>query len=153
MIIIKYSFIKKALFCHTVTKKSPMQFRGVKMIEISDRHEECYMKEKCAKYEKCPMVLVQDIVSGKWKILIMWYLSYGNLRFSDIQRKLPNVSQKVLSRQLKSLEEDNIIHRKVYPVVPPKVEYSLTEVGNRLIPILEMMHTFGAEYLEDGLNK
>jgi len=130
-----------------------MQFRGVKMIEISDRHEECYMKEKCAKYEKCPMVLVQDIVSGKWKILIMWYLSYSNLRFSDIQRKLPNVSQKVLSRQLKSLEEDNIINRKVYPVVPPKVEYSLTDVGNRLIPILEMMHTFGAEYLEDGLNK
>jgi DNA-binding HxlR family transcriptional regulator len=123
------------------------------MIEISDRHEECYMKEKCAKYEKCPMVLVQDIVSGKWKILILWYLSYRKLRFSDIQRKLPNVSQKVLSRQLKSMEEDNVIHRKVYPVVPPKVEYSLTDVGKRLIPILEMMHKFGAEYLEEGLNK
>ena len=123
------------------------------MIEISDRHEECYMKEKCAKYEKCPMVLVQDIVSGKWKILIMWYLGYSELRFSDIQRKLPNASQKVLSRQLKSLEEDNIINRKVYPVVPPKVEYSLTDVGKRLIPILEMMHTFGAEYLEEGLKK
>ena len=123
------------------------------MIEISDRHEECYMKEKCAKYEKCPMVLVQDIVSGKWKILILWYLSYSKLRFSDIQRKLPNVSQKVLSRQLKSMEEDNVIHRKVYPVVPPKVEYSLTDVGKRLIPILEMMHTFGAEYLEEELNK
>jgi len=130
-----------------------MQLRGVKMIEISDRHEECYMKEKCAKYEKCPMVLVQDIVSGKWKILIMWYLSYSELRFSDIQRKLPNVSQKVLSRQLKSLEEDNIINRKVYPIVPPKVEYSLTDTGKKLIPILEMMHTFGAEYLEEGLNK
>ncbi|GAA0777018.1 helix-turn-helix domain-containing protein [Clostridium subterminale] len=123
------------------------------MIEISDRHEECYMKEKCAKYEKCPMVLVQDIVSGKWKILIMWYLGYSELRFSDIQRKLPNVSQKVLSRQLKSLEEDNIINRKVYPIVPPKVEYSLTDTGKKLIPILEMMHTFGAEYLEEGLNK
>ena len=123
------------------------------MIEISDRHENCYMKEKCAKYEKCPMVLVQDIVSGKWKILILWYLSYSKLRFSDIQRKLPNVSQKVLSRQLKSLEEDNIIHREVYPVIPPKVEYSLTAVGKRLLPILEMMHNFGAEYLEEGLNK
>lgn len=123
------------------------------MIEISDRHEECYMKEKCAKYEKCPMVLVQDIVSGKWKILIMWYLGYSELRFSDIQKKLPSVSQKVLSRQLKSLEEDNIINRKVYPIVPPKVEYSLTDTGKKLIPILEMMHTFGAEYLEEGLNK
>lgn len=123
------------------------------MIEISDRHEECYMKEKCAKYEKCPIVLVQDIVSGKWKILILWYLSYSKLRFSDIQRKLPSVSQKVLSRQLKSMEEDNIINRKVYPVVPPKVEYSLTDVGRKLIPILEMMHKFGAEYLEERLDK
>ena len=123
------------------------------MRQISDRHEECYMKEKCAKYEKCPMVLVQDIVSGKWKVLILWYLSYSKLRFSDIQRKLPNVSQKVLSRQLKSMEEDNIIHRKVYPVVPPKVEYSLTDTGKRLIPILEMMHKFGAEYLEEGSSK
>ncbi len=123
------------------------------MIEISDKHEECYMKEKCIKYETCPMVLVQNIVSGKWKILILWYLSYSKLRFSDIQRKLPTVSQKVLSRQLKSMEEDNIISRKVYPVVPPKVEYSLTDTGKKLIPILEMMHQFGTEYLEGDLNK
>lgn len=123
------------------------------MIEISARHEKCHMREKCAQYDKCPMVLVQNIVSGKWKILILWYLSYSKLRFSDIQRNLPNVSQKVLSRQLKSMEEDNIIHRKVYPVVPPKVEYSLTDVGKKLIPILEMMHKFGAEYLEESFNK
>lgn len=104
-------------------------------------------------YEQCPMVLIQDMISGKWKILILWYLSYSKLRFSDIQRKLPNVAQKVLSRQLKSLEEDNLIHRKVYPVVPPKVEYSLTDVGRKLIPILEMMHKFGAECLEEELEK
>lgn len=121
------------------------------MIEISNKHEECYMKDKCAKYTKCPMVLVQEIISGKWKILILWYLSYSTLRFSDLQKKLPNVSQKVLSRQLKSMEEDNIIHREVYPVVPPKVEYSLTDTGRKLIPILEMMHKFGAEYLEESL--
>lgn len=121
------------------------------MEQLPNRHEECYMKDKCLQYEKCPMVLIQDMISGKWKIMILWYLSYSKLRFSDIQRKLPNVAQKVLSRQLKSLEEDNLIHRKVYPVVPPKVEYSLTGVGRKLIPILEMMHKFGAEYLEEGL--
>ncbi|MBM6838963.1 helix-turn-helix transcriptional regulator [Clostridium saudiense] len=121
------------------------------MIEISNKHEKCYMKDKCAKYTKCPMVLVQEIISGKWKILILWYLSYSTLRFGDLQKKLPNVSQKVLSRQLKSMEEDNIIHREVYPVVPPKVEYSLTDTGRKLIPILEMMHKFGAEYLEESL--
>lgn len=123
------------------------------MEPLTNRHEECYMKEKCLQYDKCPMVLIQDMISGKWKIMILWYLSYSTLRFSDIQRKLPNVAQKVLSRQLKSLEEDNLIHREVYPVVPPKVEYSLTDVGKRLIPILETMHKFGAEYLTEGLNK
>jgi Predicted transcriptional regulators len=121
------------------------------MEQQSNRHEDCYMKDKCLQYEKCPMVQIQDIISGKWKIMILWYLSYSKLRFSDIQRKLPNVAQKVLSRQLKSLEEDNLILKKVYPVVPPKVEYSLTDVGKRLIPILEMMHKFGAEYLDEGL--
>ncbi|MEA4827141.1 MAG: helix-turn-helix domain-containing protein [Clostridium sp.] len=121
------------------------------MEQLTSRHEECYMKDKCLKYEKCPMVLIQNMISGKWKIMILWYLSYSKLRFSDIQRKLPNVAQKVLSRQLKSLEEDNLIHRKVYPVMPPKVEYSLTDVGKKLIPLLEMMHKFGAEYLEEGL--
>lgn len=120
------------------------------MIEILNTHDECYMKDKCAKYTKCPMVLVQDIISGKWKILILWYLSYSTLRFSDLQKKLPTVSQKVLSRQLKSMEEDNIINRKVYPVVPPKVEYSLTDTGRKLIPLLELMHKFGAEYLEES---
>ncbi|MDD3224985.1 MAG: helix-turn-helix domain-containing protein [Clostridium sp.] len=123
------------------------------MTAITSMHEECFMKDKCEKYDKCPMVLVQNIVGGKWKILILWYLNYSTLRFSSLQKKLPTVSQKVLSRQLKSLEEDNIINRKVYPVVPPKVEYSLTDRGKKLIPILEMMHEFGADYLEDDLPK
>lgn len=120
------------------------------MAEINKRHEECHMKEKCIKYDICPMVLVQKIVSGKWKILILWYLSYNTLRFSDIKKRLPYVTQKMLTQQLRSLEEDNLIFRKVYPVVPPRVEYGLTEVGKKIIPILELMHGFGAEYLEQG---
>lgn len=120
------------------------------MSEAVNRHEECHMKNQCLKYDICPMVLVQKLVAGKWKILILWYLSYNTLRFSDIKNKLPDVTQKMLTQQLRSLEEDNIIYRKVYPVVPPKVEYSLTEIGKKIIPILEMMHKFGAEYLEIG---
>ncbi|GBF33641.1 transcriptional regulator [Desulfocucumis palustris] len=111
------------------------------------------MKEKCLKYDICPMILVQNIVSGKWKILILWYLSYNTLRFNDIKKRLPYVTQKMLTQQLRSLEKDNLIFRKVYPVVPPKVEYGLTEVGKKIIPILEMMHGFGAEYLEQGHGK
>ena len=123
------------------------------MLEKDKRHEKCHMKEKCIKYDICPMVLVQKTVSGKWKILILWYLSYNTLRFSEIKRRLPYVTQKMLTQQLRSLEEDNLILRQVYPVVPPKVEYSLTDVGKKIIPILEMMHGFGAEYLEQGQAK
>jgi DNA-binding HxlR family transcriptional regulator len=115
-----------------------------------DRHEECVMKEKCIKYDTCPMVLVQNILSGKRKILILWYLNYRTLRFNDIKKKMPDVTQKMLTQQLRSLEKDGLIYRNVYPVVPPKVEYSLTELGRKIIPILELMHGFGAEYLEES---
>lgn len=115
-------------------------------------HEQCYMKEHCQKCLLCPMVEFQNLVSGKWKILILWYLSYNTLRFSDIKIRLPHVTQKMLTQQLRGLEEDMLIFRKVYPVVPPKVEYGLTEVGKKIIPILEMMHQFGAEYIKEFMN-
>lgn len=79
-------------------------------------------------------------------------MSYNTLIFSEIKKKLPNITQKLLTQQLRGLEEDKLIHRKVYPVVPPKVEYSLTDVGKKIISILKIMHGFGAEYLNDGLN-
>lgn len=118
------------------------------MINNEKKHESCYMYEKCQKYDICPMVLVQKLLSGKRKILILWYLSNKELRFSDIKKKLPDVTQKMLTKQLRGLEEDHLIYRKIYPVVPPKVEYGLTELGVRIIPILENMHDFGAAYLE-----
>lgn len=123
------------------------------MSEEISKHEKCHMREQCLKYDICPMVLVQNLVSGKWKILILWYLSYNILRFSDIKKRLPSVTQKMLTQQLRSLEKDNLIFRKVYNIVPPKVEYGLTDIGKRVIPILEMMHSFGAEYQNDGYLK
>ena len=118
------------------------------MLSNQVRHETCHMRDKCVKFDTCPMVLVQGILSGKWKILILWYLSYSILRFNEIKSKLPNVTQKMLTQQLRSLEEDKLIYRNVYPVIPPKVEYGLTESGKKIIPILEMMHGFGSEYLD-----
>lgn len=114
-----------------------------------DKHEQCHMNEQCLKHEQCPMVLVQSIIGGKWKLLILWYLSYTVMRFSELKRKLPNITQKMLTQQLRSLEEDKLIFRKIYPVIPPKVEYGLTETGQKIIPILEMMHNFGENYLND----
>ncbi|AHF08146.1 HxlR family transcriptional regulator [Desulfitobacterium metallireducens DSM 15288] len=122
-------------------------------MQITNHHEQCHMNEQCLRYEKCPMVLVQELLAGKWKILILWYLSYNTLRFSDIKRLLPQVTQKMLTQQLRSLEEDKLIYRKVYPVVPPKVEYGLTEVGKGILPILKLMHGFGSSYLKAGLDK
>jgi DNA-binding HxlR family transcriptional regulator len=97
------------------------------------------------------MVLVNDLLSGKWKILILWNLSHRTLRFSDIKRQLPNVTQKMLTMQLRSLEDDKLIFRKVYPEVPPKVEYSLSEIGKEILPILELMHSFGSGYMKENL--
>ncbi len=113
-----------------------------------ERHNNCHMSDKCLRYKVCPMVLVQQLLQGKRKILILWYLSGKILRFNDIKKRLPDVTQKMLTQQLRSLEEDHLIFRKVYAVIPPKVEYGLTELGEKIIPILEMMHGFGAEYLE-----
>lgn len=117
-------------------------------LEVQD-HSQCHMNERCSKYEMCPITLVHKLISGKWKILILWYLMPSPLRFSDLRRKLPDVTQKMLTQQLRSLESDKLIYRKVYPVVPPKVEYGLTESGKGLIPVLETMYSYGIDYLED----
>ncbi|WP_373598452.1 winged helix-turn-helix transcriptional regulator [Paraclostridium bifermentans] len=115
-------------------------------LEIQD-HSKCHMQERCNKYEMCPINLVHKMISGKWKILILWYLTPNPLRFSDLRRKLPDVTQKMLTQQLRSLESHKIIYRKVYPVVPPKVEYGLTDAGKKLIPVLETMYSCGIDYM------
>ncbi|PHV72453.1 transcriptional regulator [Sporanaerobium hydrogeniformans] len=104
------------------------------------------MKERCAHYCTCPMTLVHRLFSGKWKILILWYLSHQTLRFSDLKRKIPDITQKMLTNQLRSLEEDDLVIRKVYPVIPPRVEYSLSESGKKMLPLLEGMYQFGIGY-------
>ncbi|HAX72769.1 MAG TPA: transcriptional regulator [Firmicutes bacterium] len=109
-------------------------------------HHHCHMKEQCDKYKTCPMTLVHKLISGKWKILILWYLSEDTLRFSELKRKLPDVTQKMLTNQLRSLEDDGLIFRTVYPIVPPKVEYGLTDIGRKIIPIFASMFDFGIEY-------
>lgn len=95
----------------------------------------------------CEKELTLSIIGGKWKMIIIWYLGKeGTKRFSELKALLPNITQKMLTNQLRELEEDNIIHREVYPVVPPKVEYSLKEQGKSLIPILELMYEWGINY-------
>jgi DNA-binding HxlR family transcriptional regulator len=89
--------------------------------------------------EVCPVTQTQDIIAGKWKIIILWNLSTQTRRFNELQRLLPNISKGILTRQLRELEEDQMVHREVYKEVPPKVEYSLTPLGQSFIPILQSM--------------
>ena len=90
----------------------------------------------------CPMELAVGLISGKWKAVILWHLSDGALRFSELCRRFPEVSEKVLTAQLRSLEDDGIITRTVFLEVPPQVEYALTDFGKTLIPILRELEVF-----------
>lgn len=95
----------------------------------------------------CPVEATLELIGGKYKALILWRLSSGKLRFSELKKAIANATPKMLTQQLRELEASSLIHREVYPVVPPKVEYSLTETGRSLMPILVAMRDWGAGYL------
>lgn len=95
----------------------------------------------------CPVAATLDLIGGKYKALILWNLSDGIRRFSELRKTISGATPKMLTQQLRELEAQKLIARKVYAVVPPKVEYSLTETGKSLMPILTAMRDWGAEYL------
>jgi len=96
----------------------------------------------------CPVTAAISIIGGKWKPIILWILFQGTRRFGELKRMIPKITQKMLTQQLRELERDGIVHRKVYPVVPPKVEYSLTERGRTLDPVLQAMAEWGNTHLK-----
>ena len=97
--------------------------------------------------DNCPVEATLDLIGGKYKALILWHLSDSVLRFSELRSRIPKATPKMLTQQLRELETQELIHREVYPVIPPKVEYSLTETGRSLMPILVAMRDWGAAYL------
>ena len=97
---------------------------------------------------RCTSEIVLGLVSGKWKISILNHLAKGPIRFNELRRLLPEATQRMLTMQLKILESDGLIIRKVYPVSPPKVEYRLSELGEELAPMLLMLCEFGTTYIE-----
>lgn len=97
----------------------------------------------------CPMELGINILSGKWKLRILWNLYIKKVvRFNELQRNLGNITTKTLTEQLRELEDKKIIKRTIYPEIPPKVEYSLTDIGNTIGPVLKTLCDWGNEYLE-----
>jgi len=93
-----------------------------------------------------PVELSLSIIGGKWKIPIIWGMKDGSQRYGELKRSLPKITHKMLTQQLRELEADEIINRKVYPEIPPKVEYSLTLLGKSVIPVIDLLREWGEEY-------
>lgn len=93
----------------------------------------------------CPVVNTLERIGGKWKVVILYTLSFGTRRFGEISARIPGISRKVLTQQLKELEADGFINRKKYNEIPPRVEYSLTQLGDSLAPVLKAMEVWGIE--------
>ena len=103
----------------------------------------------CPQSYHCPVEATLDLIGGKYKTLILWHLAGGPQRFSQLQRLILRATPKMLTQQLRELEEDGLIHREVFPVVPPLVEYSLTVRGESLLPILHAMRDWGTAFLRE----
>ncbi|SDF20854.1 winged helix-turn-helix transcriptional regulator [Sporomusa acidovorans] len=95
---------------------------------------------------QCSMELTLELIGGKWKSLILWHLGEKTLRFSELKKTLPKITQKMLTQQLRELEASGLVSRFIYTQIPPKVEYSLTPAGKSLLPILETLCQWGLNY-------
>ncbi len=104
------------------------------------------MNEKTKELPACPVETTLTLIGDKWKVLILRDLMPGTKRFSELKKSIGTVSQKVLTAQLRDMEENGLVHREVYAEVPPRVEYSLTELGQSLKPILDAMWNWGEDY-------
>ena len=100
-------------------------------------------------YDKCPYVTTQKVLQGKWAIVVLYHLSMGTKRFNELEKLIPEVTRTVLIRQLRQLEKDKLIKRKVYPEVPPHVEYSLSKIGKKFRKVLDEIEIFGSEYISE----
>ncbi|MFD2246349.1 winged helix-turn-helix transcriptional regulator [Pontibacter ruber] len=102
-----------------------------------------YIFEIGEKSYHCAMDVTMDYIGGKWKTVVLWYLKNKTLRFGELKKQIPDITEKMLSLQLKALEEDGLVKREVYPEVPLRVEYSLTEFGESLVPVLDAIAKWG----------
>lgn len=96
----------------------------------------------------CPFVTAQKILTGKWTLLIMHHLNMKTMRFNELQRNLPELTQSTLTKQLRTMEENGLVVRTVYNQIPPKVEYSLSDLGRQFDPVLKSLEIWGSQYIE-----
>ena len=114
----------------------------------------CKIKDHNGKQYRCFFELTLSLIGGKWKPVILYHLAQEKvMRFGELGRSLPEITQRMLTKQLRELEADGLVHREVYREVPPKVEYSLTELGHELIPIFLELRKWGMKYEERMLGE
>jgi DNA-binding HxlR family transcriptional regulator len=94
----------------------------------------------------CPVEVTLNLIDGKWKGVILFHLQTGTCRFGELRRRMPRITQRMLTKQLRALEEDGLITRKIFPEVPPRVEYTLSEMGERLRPVIDVLNAWGEAY-------
>ena len=99
-------------------------------------------------FGKCPYATMQKVLSGKWTLIILYHLSSGTLRFNELNKLVPDLTQTTLTKQLRQLELYGLVMRKVYPQIPPKVEYSLNAIGEDFKIVLDSLHRWGDKYIE-----
>ncbi|MBQ0780496.1 MAG: helix-turn-helix transcriptional regulator [Thalassolituus oleivorans] len=108
------------------------------------------MTQSSKDYTTCPVEATLKLIQGKWKIVIMFRLRDEPLRFNELTRMLPDVTQKMLTNQLRELESDGLVHRDIFPEVPPKVIYSLTDLAHSLMPVMFSIKDWGRNYLDSS---
>jgi DNA-binding HxlR family transcriptional regulator len=96
----------------------------------------------------CPLEATLDVIGGKWKLYLLWHLRQETKRYGELKRSTRGITEKMLIQQLRELESDRLVKRKVYPEIPPKVEYSLTPYGKTFVPILQLLNSWGLDHIK-----
>lgn len=107
-----------------------------------------FLENNDSLFGKCPYFTAQKVFSGKWSILILYHLYDGALRFGELQRRMDNITQATLTKQLRMLQDFGLVNRYVYSEIPPKVEYSLTDLGKEFKPVLDQFRIWGEKYIK-----
>lgn len=115
-------------------------------IQTNDNPASTVQLTECHDMAQCPVATAIDVIGGKWTIIILYHLRGKTLRFGELKRQIPKITQKMLTHQLRELEANKLITRKVYAEVPPRVEYTPTELANKLNPALDLLCEWGGEY-------
>ncbi len=120
-----------------------------KVYSDSDKIDEIQHKAEPHDMNACPVKTAIDVIGGKWKVIILYQLRGKTLRFGELKRMIPKITQKMLTQQLRELEKDKLVKRHVYAEVPPRVEYTPTELANKLNPALDLLCGWGGEYQKE----